>query len=428
MIELGDRVRALLGPRAVGELEWRGRKEPLPLALPAGIDEARELVLWARAERVPLAPVGVGTKLGWSRPPSSARGAVLALSTRRMQHVVEYEPGEGVLTALAGTRMASLRDAARANGHWLTPDVPAAENATLGGVIAAGQSGRDRLRHGPVRHHVLGVRALMADGTLAKSGGRLVKNVTGFDLPRLFTGSHGTLCVIVEATLRLAVAPRVEAVVTTAARDKDELAARARAVMRSHARPFALHAAKLDAPRAGSSWALFAHLGGQAEVVHDELGVLRELWKPASVFEGAEAANLAREQREVDFTTEPRPWLHATCAPGAVPAVLSALERATAFLPTRTLAEPALASVDVQLRVPDGEKLDAARWIGLLPALRAELEALGATLVLRNPTRKLAASGSPWPALGAGAAVMRSIRDRLDPDGTFARGRFEEDL
>lgn len=428
MIELADRVRGLLGPRAVGELEWRGRKDPLALALPASIDEMQELLRWARAEPVPVAPVGMGSKLGWSRPPPSRSGDVLALSTRRLQRIVEYEPGEGVITALAGTRMSTLRDTAREHGHGLTPDVPAAENATLGGVIAAGQSGRDRLRHGPVRHHVLGVRALMADATLAKSGGRLVKNVTGFDLPRLFTGSHGTLCVIVEATLRLAVAPRVEAVVTASARDAGELAERSRACVRSRARPFSLHAARLDPPRGAVEFALFAHLGGHADVVRDEVGVLRELWKPAAVFEGAEAAELAREQREIDFLAEPRPWLHATCAADALPGVLAALERATADVPTRTLAQPALASVDVQLRVPEGEKLDAAHWIERVPVLRRELAVLGATLVVRNPTRKLADSGVPWPPIEHGGALMRSIRDRLDPDGVFARGRFEEDL
>ncbi|MBI5365331.1 MAG: FAD-binding oxidoreductase [Planctomycetes bacterium] len=428
MIELADRVRGLLGPRAVGELEWRGRKDPLALALPASVDEMQVLLRWARAEHVSVVPVGAGSKLGWSRPPGPRGGDVLALSTRRLQRIVEYEPGEGVITALAGTRMATLRDAAREHGHWLTPDVPAAENATLGGVIAAGQSGRDRLRHGPVRHHVLGVRALMADATLAKSGGRLVKNVTGFDLPRLFTGSHGALCVIVEATLRLAVAPRVEAVVTASARDGAELAARARAVVRSRARPISLHAARLDPPTEAAQFALFAHLGGHDEVVRDEIALLRELWEPAAVFEGAEAVELARGQREIDFLVEPRPWLHATTSPESLPAVLGALDRATAFLPTRTLVEPALASVDVQLRMPDGEKLDAARWIELVPALRRELAALGGSLTVRNPTRKLADSGVPWPPIEHGGALMRALRDRLDPDSVFARGRFEEDL
>ncbi len=80
------------------------------------------------------------------------------------------------------------------------------------------------------------------------------------------------------------------------------------------------------------------------------------------------------------------------------------------------------------MRAPEGAKLDAARWIELLHALRAELRPLGATLVMRDPTRRIAESGAPWPPLESGAALMRTIRDRLDPDGVFARGRFEEDL
>ncbi|MFO1009839.1 MAG: FAD-binding oxidoreductase [Planctomycetota bacterium] len=425
MIDLADKVRGLIGPRAVADLDWRGRGEPFALALPESVDEIVELLRFARAERVPVAPIGTGSKLGWARPP---REGALVVSTRRLQHLVEYEPAEGVITALAGTRMATLRAAANEHGHWLTPDVPAAENATLGGVIAAGQSGLDRVRLGPVRHHVLGVRAVMADGTTAKSGGRLVKNVTGFDLPRLFTGSHGTLCVIVEATLRLAVAPRQSAVVVAHARDAAGLAGLARAVMQSRARPFGLQAARDEG--ADGAWALFARLGGHAEVVRDERELLLGLWKLASAFEGDAALEHARHQRELDFTVERRPWLHATCTPHAVPGVVAAFDRALAPLgvPTRMLAQPSLASVDAQVRAPEGAKLDAARWIELLHALRAELRPLGATLVMRDPTRRIAESGAPWPPLESGAALMRTIRDRLDPDGVFARGRFEEDL
>ena len=152
-----------------------------------------------------MVPCGLGSKLGWTRPPPRAD---LLVSTRRLAGLLRHEPDDGTLSALAGTPMSELRAAALAGGHWLTPDVAAPRRATLGGVIAAGQSGLDRLRFGPARHHVLGARVMLADGTIARSGGQLVKNVTGFDLHRLYAGSHGSLCVILEVALRLFPAPR----------------------------------------------------------------------------------------------------------------------------------------------------------------------------------------------------------------------------
>ena len=171
-----------------------------PVVSPSDEGELSETIRLAAANGWRLLPVGFGSKLDWSATP---RDVDVELSTRRLARVVAYEPGDGTITALAGTTMDELeRTAARGRNH-LTPRVPAPSRATLGGVLAAGQSGLDRLRYGPARHHVLGMRAALADGRVTKSGGKLVKNVTGYDLHRLYCGSAGSLCVIVEATLRL---------------------------------------------------------------------------------------------------------------------------------------------------------------------------------------------------------------------------------
>lgn len=427
MIELLDRVRELLGPRGSGEIEWRGLREPLTLAAPGSIEELRELVRWAAAEKIALAPIGTGSKLGWGRPPAPG---TLALSTRRLQQIVEYEPGEGVLTALAGTRISSLRAAAREQGHWLTPDVAAAEAATLGGVIGAGQSGWDRVRFGPVRHHVLGVRCVMADASLTKSGGRLVKNVTGFDLHRLYCGSRGTLCVIVESTLRLFAAPREEALVRTRLADAGALAEHARAIERSSVRPYALVATREGPPR--TPWTLHAHLGGLPGTLRAEVDVARGLWADCELVASA-AREAAAQLRDSAFDASRSPCLHVACSPAILPAVLDALDRALSECEyaNRTHVQPSLAVIDVALAprsdAPE-DKLTSSGLARLLEALRASLGALNVVLTLRNPTRKLAATSAPWPALGPGVALMQRVRERLDPQGVFARGRFTEEL
>lgn len=424
MIELGERVRALLGPRAVAELDWRGRKEPLPLALPASVDEIQELVRWAARESVRVAPVGLGSKLGWTRPP---QGDVLAISTRRLQRVVDYEPGEGVLTALAGTRMSTLRDLARAHGHWLTPDVAAAENATLGGVLAAGQSGFDRVRHGPVRHHVLGATVVMANGTLAKCGGRLVKNVTGFDMQRLWCGSHGTLALVVDATLRLFAAPRAEVVATVPARDARDTCERVRAAANASVRPTALVATQDET----SAWTLHAHLGGMPDAVAHELAVLTELWGDVRTFTGSDARAEAERVRELDAAAHIRPCFHVTCSPARLEHAL-ALDFAHDLWTVHVVAQPATGIADFQLVPRAGLKItsEALALVATRTAERARAElGPGATFTLRNPTRRTAFL-LPHLAGTSAAALeqMRALKRALDPDGVFAGGRFEEVL
>lgn len=434
MIELADRVRELLGPRGADEIAWRGAREPLVVAAPASVEELRELVRWSRAQRVPIVPLGLGSKLGWGPP---ARVPTLGVSTRRLQQLVEYEPGEGVITALAGTRMSSLRELARAQGHWLTPDVPCADGATLGGVVAAGQSASDRMRFGPVRHHVLGMRCVLADATLTKCGGRLVKNVTGFDLQRLYTGSRGTLCIVVEVSLRLFAAPREEALVRTRARDAHELCELAKALESARVRPYALAATRersADAP-----WTLHAHLGGLASDLRAQLDHTRAAWKDFELAAGpsagddtseASARTGAAQLRDSGCDASRETSIHVACSPIELAGVLAALESALgrAELGWRAHVQPAVAAVDVELSAFPGAKLDSAKLGAVLESVRGALAAFDAPVALRNPTKKLAATNAPWAPLGPGVALMQRVREKLDPDGVFARGRFTEEL
>lgn len=181
-----------------------------PVACPTSVEQAQEVLARAAEANLPVVPSGLGSKLTRCRPEVAAGDPLLVLSTRRMNQVLEYVAGDGTLTAQCGASMQSLAEHVSQGGHHLTPDVQNPDQATLGGVLGAGQSGIDRLLYGPVRHHVLGVSALLSDGSVARSGGRLVKNVTGFDLHRLYTGSRGTLCVLLEASMRLFSIPEDE--------------------------------------------------------------------------------------------------------------------------------------------------------------------------------------------------------------------------
>lgn len=417
-----DRARgalaALVGEAHVGLApDGPGGPERLRVS-PADEDELRATLATGAAHGLRVIPCGFGSKLGWT---ALTRDPALLVSTRRLSGVVSYEPADGTLSARAGTTMAALRERVLAGGHALTPDVPAAERATLGGVVAAGQSGFDRDRHGPVRHHVLGARVMLADGTLARSGGQLVKNVTGFDLQRLYTGSHGSLCVLLEVALRLFPAPEHEALVMATASDLASFARLADAARATAARPLALLAGASQPFDARAPISLFAALGGKPGAVAREVELLRDALGPCAVLEGDEARAEREALRERDFAADAHPWLHATCAPSACCAMLAAARQALdeLRLTARLWVQPCSAIVDVQLHDP----VDAPRLGALAATWRAALARIGGRLELRNAPASARTPDLVWGGPPRGRDLMRALRERLDPQALLARGR-----
>ncbi|HET9146526.1 MAG TPA: glycolate oxidase subunit GlcE [Acetobacteraceae bacterium] len=164
----------------------------------------------AAASRAPLAIQGLGSKSGFLRPVQAAA----TLSTEKMSGIPLHAPRELVITARAGTRLDEIEEALAAEGQHMIAEPPSYgflgnPEQTIGGIVAANLSGPRRIAWGAVRDHVLGIRAVTGRGEAIHSGGRVLKNVTGLDLCKLFTGSYGTLGVITEVTLK--VLPRPEA-------------------------------------------------------------------------------------------------------------------------------------------------------------------------------------------------------------------------
>jgi glycolate oxidase FAD binding subunit len=416
---LGERLASVAGADAVDSAPLGPGGAALPRVAPGSEDELAELLRLAAAERLAVVPCGLGSKLGWTRP---ARRADLLVSTRRLAGIVHHDPADGTLAALAGTPMSVVRDAALEGGHWLTPDVCAPQRKTLAGVVSAGESGLDRLRFGPARHHVLGTRVMLADGTVARSGGRLVKNVTGFDLHRLHAGSHGTLAIVLEVALRLFTAPVREALVSTGAADATGAIARVRAALALPARLTALWMARLDPPTRGATWAVFARLGGKDEAVAAELEALRAAWTPCAVLEGDEARAEAEALREKSFEAGGAPWLRGLCRPSRCEAALAALERRLdeTGLNARLLAQPGDALVDAQL-APEADADTVARLVG---AWREDLARLEGRVELRDAPAAVLARVDPFGPAPVGGAWMHRLKDALDPHGVLATGRL----
>src|SRR2546427_1182094 len=200
-MSLLDRVRALLGDDAV---EIAGGPDAVPRVAPASPDAVALLLGTAREEGWRVRLEGAGTWLPADAP------ADLALTTRRLDRVPAIEPQDLSATAEAGIGCDLLRQQLADRGTWLALDPPGLAGRTLGSVVATATAGPLRQGFGAVRDHVLGVTFVTGDGRLVHSGGRVGKNVAGYDLTKLEAGGVGAFGVIVLVHLRLRALPRVD--------------------------------------------------------------------------------------------------------------------------------------------------------------------------------------------------------------------------
>lgn len=390
-----------------------------PIAAPASEAEVVAIVERAARDGLKVLPIGLGTKLDFCRPEAAEGACDLALSMRKLRDVVAYEPGDGTLTARAGARMGELARTVLAGGHRLTPDVPHPDEATLGGVLGASQSGPDRTRFGPVRHHVLGVRVVRSDGTIAKSGGRLVKNVTGFDLHRLYCGSRGTLCVVLEASLRLFAEPEREAALTAtypAARPALEAAEAVRAL------PIAPLAVTLEG--VDEDFRLHVFLAGHSEQVRWEADEVERVLGDAERRDDEGARCHRALVRDLGRRNGRWPAFRMVCLPSQLP---SAIDSTRDFagargLQPRFLAQPFAGIVDVFL--PGDAATEPESFVALASELRdllapaeVRLDPLAVPVAVH---RALARTNDEGPA----ARWMTRLRESFDPAGTFASPLF----
>jgi len=204
-----------------------------PVVSPASEDEVREIVSLAVYEKLVVVPSGSGAWL------PNVQKEKLILDTKRLNRVIEHEPADLVASAQAGVRLVNFNETLGLNGQWLPLDPPNDGTATLGGVVATGVGGAQQFGYGKPRGSVIGMKAVLGDSQLIKAGGRVVKNVAGYDLCKLFTGSFGSLGVITQLTFKLRPRPAVETTIVAAGKTA-VLHSAARSIIDNHLFPVAV--------------------------------------------------------------------------------------------------------------------------------------------------------------------------------------------
>lgn len=378
---------------------------------PASLDEASEAMRALARDRRSVVFVGGGTDLSLGAPPSAVDAV---LRTRRLARVREHAPSDQIVAVEAGMTLAALQAHLAPHRQRLALDPPFPERATVGGIVAANAFGPRRTRFGAVRDLVIGITVVRADGAVARGGGKVVKNVAGFDLPRLFCGSLGTLGLVAEVVFRLHPLPEASATAVFEGLEAADVRETVPAVRALGVEPTAIAALG-----AGQGFTVLVRFEGFAPGVRDQVSRTLARAGSGSAVSGAEEEMLW--SRHDALRTAGGVRAKATFAPAALVTAVEALRPLAAALGGGALAvHPAVGIAFVA-----GEMGDAGRAARAIEGARAELRPLGnGALVLSASPPELRALVDPWGFAPSAIAVMRSLKRQLDPDGRLASGRF----
>jgi glycolate oxidase FAD binding subunit len=355
---------------------------------PTDLADVRDAVLDTPGR---LAVAGAGTAAGWAGP-LDAVDAVLDVSG--LTGVVTHNPGDMTVSARAGTPLRALVEELAGHGQHVSLDAARiADGATLGGLLATGDAGPSALVYGTLRDLVIGTTVVLADGTVARSGGHVIKNVAGYDLAKLLHGSHGTLGVLTEIVLRLHPVPQRTATVVLDA-PLAEAAAHAARVLEGPYEPVALEWT--------SDGTLLVRIEGTQEALPARAARLREL-----LGAGAELAGATDPWLRHAEITRGVPEA-AVLRIGARPSVLAGLVAELAA----DAATVGLGTGVATVSLPPDAVADA----------HARVHAVGGTSQLRY--RPPGADAPAWGPPPSAIAVLKAVKNELDPDGRFGPGRF----
>ena len=433
---LGDEFDPDRAHEKLAQLVGEANIAASPLTIsPGSIAEVCEVMKLAASEGWSVLPAGAMTWLDAGRTSPSPQ---IIVSTQRLSRIIEHEPADLIAITEAGVTLRDFNDALMQKGQWLPLDAPDNGRATIGGVVATGLGGAQQFGYGAPRRHVIGMKVVLADGSLIKVGGRVVKNVAGYDLCKLFTGSYGTLGVIVEVNFKLRPLPfQTRSIVVLGKRE--ELLRGARRVIDSRLFPVA---AELLSPSlgyevelceggdhvlllrfAGSSSAVMQQIDGARKLVRDRDGGRPAFLSDDSVLWHSLASLPFR------FQEDHLVW-RVGLRPAEMPTFLANLDEMSAregSCETTWHAGVGDGRVRVMDRVRQNE--NESDEIGhdtilRLESFRDHATNLGGTLIIEHALAEIRDRVDTWETNDAARGIMQRIKQQLDPDGIFPPGRF----
>lgn len=395
---------------------------------PLNSGQAVEVLKLAVQEGLAVIPEGGGTWLTAGNPISRVD---LIVSTRRMKKLIKHEPADLVATAEAGMTLVDLQKHLALAGQWLPIDPPDDGRATLGGIVATGLGGAHSCGFGNPRSFVIGMHLVLADGRAIKAGGNVVKNVAGYDLCKLFTGSYGTLGLLTELTFKLRPLP-AETRTVVASGSWSSLLAKGR---KSCDELFPV-AVELMSPQ------MAKHLEIEAKPGHYALLVRFAGSARAVVSQTAQCLKLLRSDRDSACSAldeDESIWRKLSAAPGQTsdnviwraglwPGDLASFLNDVNGIETDETSHVAVrwhaGLGDGRVRVIARAPVYHREAVRTLERLRQKVETLGGRLVLETAPAEIKNEFDAWGDFGSARELMKRVKTQLDPQDLFSPGRF----
>ncbi|MGH7477917.1 MAG: FAD-binding oxidoreductase, partial [Longimicrobiales bacterium] len=349
----------------------------------------------------------------------------LVLSASRLAAVHEYEPSDLTIGIGAGVSHGALRATTAPHAQWLPLDPPAAPTATLGATVSTAAAGPLRAAFGTPRDHVLGLEIVTGDGRVLAFGGRVVKNVAGYDLVRLMTGSHGTLGFITRLHLRLRPRPPLDRALRCEAAAPDPLLALSAALQHRRLEPAALELLSPPADRR-RGWSLLVRFQGVEARVAAAVAEVRAITEAGPCDE-------VDWEREVDHGEADAALLvRLADRPSRLAATLRLARSLAEALdvppgsgpPPRIAAHLTAGIVRVWQAEAAWTQQQLSGIVGAITAARDQLAGRAGSVIIAIAPPALLERVPPWPAPGPALALMRGLKAHFDPDGVLAPHRF----
>ncbi len=434
-ISLAREFAAMVGEEHVVESAELAKRAidgvtPALAVAPGTPEEVAAVMRLAHEHELRVTPIGGGTQMAIGNPPAAID---LRLDLRRLDRIEYYDPGDLTISLQAGTTVAEVRRRIGEHRQMLPLDPPAADNATVGGTLASATQGPMRHAHGGVRDFCIGIQFVTADGKLAKGGGRVVKNVAGYDMMKLLIGSFGTLGVIVGANFKVFPRPPQTREFIAEFGSLEQAVAFRDRVLGSPLTPMCLEIVSPRAaeylPHIGASvpWRIVVRAGGSDAVLaryRSGLGsaVAREV-------QGADEEDDWRRLADFEETVLARHHNAMVVRVGlpisAVAAALVAAERAATdhnFL-CAAVGRAGIASLVVAFIPIAVDPPSAMQYANAVSQFRGALPEGAPAIVTRCPL-EAKPRFDLWGAPTSDLAVMRAVKQALDPKDILNRGRF----
>ncbi len=414
--------RLIVDPGALSAAAIDGHT-PRFIARPASIDHVAAVLAIAWDENLAVVPRGAGTALGLGAAPSRVD---VVLDLTGLDHVLEDNPDDLTVSVEAGMTAGGLAERLAGRRQWLPMDPPGWRRRTLGGMIATNAAGPLRARYGALRDLVLGVRFVQADGVVTWGGARVVKSVTGYDVPKLMVGALGTLGVLCELTLRLQPMPEAEQTWLATFTSVEAAQAFAARVVNSPLQPMRLellNEAALRVCQAPSApFGVAVAIGSAHPAVREQGEALAVLASGEKVRVAAVGEDLWTRYDAALTPAEDEVILRIGSLPSRLADTVEVIERAFPAAERAVLITGCAALGSLRVAITGADVETVKRLVEEMRGLTADF---GGAVVVESAPTSVRAAFDPWgPVEPAALGLMRAIKQEFDARGVLNPGRF----